>query len=205
MIGAWRAAWRAPALPFYCVQLAPFRYSGRRDPLAHSPEELPRLWEAQAAARSLPGTDLVPTIDLVDDVDNIHPARKRAVADRLAARALRRTFGRPGPAGAGPAWSGLEIRGAEAVIHFGPAGCGLASRDGKPLTDFELAGADGRWVPAEAVIRGDTVAVSSREVPAPAAVRFGWCETARPNLVDRAGLPAWPFRSDGPIWKPPAP
>ena len=204
-VDAWRAAWRAPALPFYCVQIAPFRYTGRKDPLAHSPEELPRLWEAQLAALALPQTGLVPTTDLVDDLDNIHPTHKREVAERLAALALSRTYGRRGLAWAGPSFARFEVRGLEAVVHFNPAGSGLASRDGKPLTDFEIAGADGRWMPAQAVIRGDTVVVSSRDGSVPAAARFGWSEAARPNLVDRAGLPVWPFRSNGPAWKPSVP
>ena len=122
------------------------------------------------------------------------------VGDRLAALALAETYGRQGPAWAGPAFAHLEIHGAEAIVHFRNAGNELAARDGKPLTDFEIAGADGVFVPAAAVVRDDTVTVSSRQVRNPSAVRFGWTETARPNLVNRAGLPAYPFRSDSPVW-----
>ena len=201
MIDAWRAAWRQPALPFYYVQIAPFLYTGRKDPLPHSAEELPKLWEAQAAALRIPHTGLVPTTDLVDDVGNIHPAHKREVGERLAALALSETYERNGLMWAGPAFAKLEMQAATAVVHFRNAGGGLASRDGKPLTDFEIAGADGVFAPAGTVIRGDTVVVSSPQVAAPVAVRFGWSETARPNLVNRAGLPAYPFRSNGPVWR----
>ena len=201
LIDAWRAVWRQPALPFYCVQIAPYLYTGRKDPLPHSAEELPKLWAAQAAALRIPHTGLVPTTDLVDDVSNIHPAHKREVGERLAALALAETCGRPGPGWEGPAFAKLEISDAQAVVHFRNTGGGLASRDGRPLTDFEIAGADGVFVPAAAVIRGDTVVVSSSQVAAPAAVRFGWSETARPNLMNRAGLPAYPFRSNGPVWR----
>jgi len=148
----------------------------------------------------LPHTGLVPTTDLVDDLGDIHPAHKREVGERLAALALNDTYGRKGFAWAGPTFAHLEIRGAAAVVHFANPGVGLVSRDDKPLTDFEIAGADGRFVPAEAVIRGDTVVVANPQVPAPAAVRFGWSETARPNLMNRAGLPAYPFRSNAPVW-----
>ncbi len=203
MIAAWRAAWHAPDLPFYYVQIAPFRYSRRHDPRPHAPDELPKLWEAQAAALRIPHTGMVPTTDLVADVDNIHPDHKLVVGDRLAALALARTYGRPDEAGEGPSFARLEIDGARAIVHFDHGAGGLASGDGRPLTDFELAGADGRFWPALAVIRGDTVAVTSPEVAAPAAVRLGWSETARPNLVDGAGLPAYPFRSNGPTWPPP--
>jgi sialate O-acetylesterase len=205
LVDAWRAAWHQPDLPFYCVQIAPFLYSQRQDRLAHAPDELPKLWEAQAAALRIPHTGMVATTDLVDDVSNIHPGRKRIVAARLAALALSTTYGRKGLAWQGPSLARLEIRDAEAIVHFANADGGLASRDGSPLTDFEIAGADGRFVPAAAVIRGDTVVVSSPPVPAPVAVRFGWREDARPNLMNHAGLPAYPFRTDGPVWQPVAP
>ena len=187
----------AAAMPFYYVQIAPFLYTSRKDKLAHSATDLPRLWAAQAAALQIPHTGMVPTTDLVDDVGNIHPAHKREVGDRLASLALANTYGRKGLAWAGPMFARLKVRGAKAVVHFNNVGDGLAARDASALTDFEIAGADGIYVPAVAVIRGDTVVVSSPQVKTPAAVRFGWTETARPNLVNRAGLPAYPFCSDG--------
>jgi sialate O-acetylesterase len=199
LIDAWRGVWGRQDLPFYSVQIAPFLYTRRKDPLPHSAEELPRLWEAQAAARRIPHTGLVPTTDLVDDVSNIHPAHKREVGERLAALALAETYGRRGLAWAGPSFAKLKIQGAKAVVHFHNAGDGLASRNGKPLTDFEIAGADGVFAPADAVIRGKTVVVSNPKVAAPVAVRFGWSETARPNLMNDDGLPAYPFRSNGPV------
>jgi sialate O-acetylesterase len=59
-----------------------------------------------------------------------------------------------------------------------------------------IAGEDRRFVPADAVIAGDRVIVSSPQVAEPVAVRFAWHETARPNLANSAGLPAVPFRTD---------
>ena len=72
------------------------------------------------------------------------------------------------------------------------------SRDGKPLTWFTIAGADGKYVPADAKISGDTVEVSAAKVEKPVAVRFAWAETAQPNFFNGAGLPAEPFRTDEP-------
>jgi sialate O-acetylesterase len=65
-----------------------------------------------------------------------------------------------------------------------------------------MAGADGIFQPATATIAGDTVILENKDVPAPTAVRLGWSETAQPNLVNQDGLPAYPFRSNGPDWHP---
>jgi len=199
LIGAWRAAWREPELPFYFVQVAPFRYSTRRDPLSHTPEELPRLWAGQVAALRVPGTGMVPVSDLVDDLNDIHPGHKRIVGERFAALALARTYGQTGRAWSGPLFAGCTFRGAEAIVAFDHAD-GLAVRGGAEPAEFELAAADGPFVPARAVIRGDTVVVASPQVPHPARVRLGWSETAQPNLVNAAGLPAGSFQSDLPPW-----
>jgi sialate O-acetylesterase len=82
-------------------------------------------------------------------------------------------------------------------LSFDWVGRGLATRDGKPLSWFEIAGEDRKFVPAEATIDGATVIVSSEKVKAPTAVRFGWSQVAQPNLVNKEGLPASPFRTDG--------
>jgi sialate O-acetylesterase len=73
----------------------------------------------------------------------------------------------------------------------------LASRDGKDLTWFEIAAADKAFVKAQAKIEGETVVVSSEKVAQPTAVRFGWNELAEPNFMNKEGLPASPFRTEG--------
>jgi sialate O-acetylesterase len=95
----------------------------------------------------------------------------------------------------------MTVNDGKAIIRFQHSGSGLQSRDGKPLTDFEVVGEDGKFVPASATIEGQTVVASSPAVPAPKAVRFAWREDARPNLMNKEGLPAEPFRTDGPLAK----
>ncbi len=203
LVEGWRTAWRRPDLPFYCVQIAPFHYTGRKaDPVPHSDEELPKLWEAQARALQLPHTGIVPITDLVDDLDNIHPGHKREVGGRLAALALAETYGRHDLVHSGPVFSGLTIDGPHAVVRFDGADA-LVTRDGKPPTGFEVAGKDGAFVPAEAAIHGTRVDVFSPAVTSPVAVRFGWHETGQFNLMNTAGWPAYPFRSNGPVWPNP--
>jgi sialate O-acetylesterase len=83
-------------------------------------------------------------------------------------------------------------------VTFSNVGSGLACRDGKPLTWFSIAGADGKFAPAKAEIMGNKVIVTAPEVPHPVAVRFGWNEAAQSNFINKEGLPATPFRSDNP-------
>jgi sialate O-acetylesterase len=200
LITGWRTAWNRSDLPFYCVQLAPFLYSRRKDKLSHTEQALPELWEAQAASLAIPHTGLVPTTDLVDDVRNIHPGHKREVGTRLASLALARTYGRQGFADGAPMFDTIEMNGAAAIVRFRNVGAGLIARDGQPLTEFEVAGADGQFVPAQATIRNsNTVVVSSPQVSTPTVVRFAWRETAQPNLCNKAGWPAFPFRTNGPL------
>ncbi len=201
LVASWRAAWGRPDLPFYSVQLAPFYYTKRKDKLPHADDELPKLWEAQLRATAIPHTGLVPITDTVDDLANIHPGKKSVVGHRLAALALADTYHLANVSATFPTFDRLEIKGATAIVHFHDAD-GLATRDGQPPTDFEIAGAGGKFVPATAAIHGDTVEVGSPEVASPATVRFAWHETARPNLENHAGWPAYPFRSDGPSWRP---
>ena len=74
-------------------------------------------------------------------------------------------------------------------------GSGLASRDGKPLREFEIAGPDGKFLPAEAVIEGSDVLVSNAAVPAPTQVRHAWTQIPEANLINKEGLPASAFRT----------
>jgi sialate O-acetylesterase len=75
----------------------------------------------------------------------------------------------------------------------------LVSHDGKPLTDFTIAGSGGKFVTAEAVIKGNTIEVSTSSITAPVAARFAWSESAQPNFYNKNGLPAVPFRTDNPL------
>ena len=139
------------------------------------------------------------TTDLVDNLDDIHPRDKATVGHRLALLALNRTYGQKNLVCVGPTFHKLRTTGNQAVLRFDHADGGLVSKDGKPLTCFTIAGADGKFVPAEAKIVGDTVGVSAAGIDQPVAVRFAWTETAQPNFYNQAGLPAEPFRTDDPL------
>ncbi len=195
LVHGWREAWGRD-FSFYSVLIAPHLYHVVRPALVVSPEAQPRFWLQQiAATRRVPGTGLVGTTDLVDDLADIHPRNKRDIGERLARLALAKDYGRADLVWSGPVFRSVKFEQDRAILHFDHAD-GLASADKKPLGWFTVAGADGRFFPGQAEIVGDAVVVGSPHVPAPAVVRFAWDEAARPNLVNGAGLPALPFRSD---------
>jgi sialate O-acetylesterase len=188
LIQGWRTVWGQGDFPFLFVQLAPFDYGG-------VPTRLPELWEAQAATLAFPNTGMAVTTDLVASLKDIHPPNKQDVGKRLALWALAKTYHRSDVEFSGPVFDSQAVEGKQIRLKFKHAE-GLVSRDGKPLNWFSIAGADKKFVPAEAVIEGDSVVVSSPSVAEPVAVRFGWHQLAEPNLANKAGLPPSPFRTD---------
>jgi sialate O-acetylesterase len=189
LISGWRRVW-GKEMPFYFVQIAPWQPEKGGYPQG----ELPKLWEAQVASLKIPHTGMAVTTDLVDDIKDIHPRNKLDVGNRLALWALAKTYGKKDVVYSGPLYRSMKVDGDKVRLSFAHA-AGLKSRDGKALTGFEVAGADGKFVPAEAAIDGDTVVVQAKGVSEPAVVRFGWNNTANPNLANKEGLPASPFRT----------
>ncbi|MDA0588926.1 MAG: sialate O-acetylesterase [Planctomycetota bacterium] len=188
LIDGWRASWPQKDLPFYFVQIAP--WSGR-----YEPGELPALWEAQTKSLKIADTGMAVITDLVDNIGDIHPRNKLDVGNRLALWALAKTYGQKDIVYSGPLYQSLKVDGDKVHLSFAHAR-GLKSRDDKPLSEFQIAGADGKFVAATARIDGDTVVVSAAGVSEPKHVRFGWHKVANPNLVNGAGLPASPFQTD---------
>ena len=198
LVGGWRQIWGEGDFAFYFVQIAPFKYYSSKTRRANARDMLPEFWTLQSkAARTLKHTGMAVITDLVNNVDDIHPRDKATVGHRLALLALDKTYDKE-VASESPVFEKMKIKGDKAVLSFEHAQGGLISKDGQPLTWFEIAEADGKFVPAEAKIVGKTVEVSSTEVKVPVTVRFAWDETAQPNLANAAGLPAEPFRTDEP-------
>ncbi len=187
LIAGWRKVWGQGDFPFYFVQLAPYTYQG-------SEVALPEIWEAQTSIlSSVKNTGMAVTTDITN-LKDIHPKNKQDVGKRLALWALAKVYGKNDLTYSGPLYKGMKAEGSKIRIEF-EHGAGLKSRDDKPLSWFQIAGESGEYVDATAVIDGDTVLVSSDKVEKPASVRFGWHQLAEPNLVNKAGLPASPFRT----------
>jgi len=187
MIEDWRERWGQGDFPFIYVQLAPFRY-GRFDPAACA-----ELREAQLLTLKLPNTGMAVTMDIGNPKD-IHPKNKQDVGKRLALWALALAYGKD-VVYSGPLYDSMKIESDKIRITFKHVDGGLVAKGGE-LTYFEIAGPDRKFVPAKAVIDGDTIVVSSPQVKQPVAVRYAWRDDAEPNLFNKAGLPASPFRTD---------
>jgi sialate O-acetylesterase len=186
MVQGWRKAWGRGDFPFYYVQIAPYRYN--------APEACAELREAQAHALRLRNTGMVVTMD-IGDVNDIHPRNKQEVGRRLALWALAKDYGK-NVTFSGPLFEKMTVVGHEARISFRYAEKGLATSDGKAPSDFQIAGADRKFVPAHARIDGSQVVVWADGIEHPVAVRYAWSDLANPNLVNGNGLPASPFRTD---------
>lgn len=187
MIDGWRKAWKKQ-FPFYFVQIAPFAYSDE-----HINGAL--LREAQTKAAHHPNTGMVVVSDLVDNVKDIHPVEKKEVASRLANYALAETYGVKGLVYKSPVYASHQIEKGKIRVNFDNVPTGLISKGGTP-TEFYIAGADNKFVPATAKIEGKSVVVSSKEVKEPVAVRFGFTNASIPNLFSTEGLPVNLFRTD---------
>ena len=193
LISSWRTLWNNAKAPFYFVQIAPHTYSKAK---GLDEQTLPEFRKAQAAALDIPNTGMVITTDLVDDLEDIHPTYKWEVGRRLALLALAKDYSKNNEY-SGPTFKQLKINGNKAELQFDHAE-GLNSNNGEALTWFTIAGADNNFVQANATIKGDKVIVLSPAVTSPRNVRFGWNEAAQPNLYNKAGLPAVPFRTNSP-------
>jgi sialate O-acetylesterase len=186
MIGSWRASW-ADNFPFYFVQIAPFSYG------FYNVGALIR--EQQTKCLTIPATGMVVVHDLVDDVSNIHPTKKREVALRLADLALAENYGAKGVVYKYPMYKGMVIEKNRVRILFDHAENGLVATDKVP-NEFYIAGTDQKFLYANARIEGKSVVVWNKAVKEPVAVRFGFGNTSIPNLFNKEGMPVNLFRTD---------
>ena len=188
MISDWRKKF-GNELPFFAVQLAPFRGGA-------SGVDYAELRDAQLyATKALPKVGIAVITDVGNETD-IHPKPKQPVGERLAISALGIAYGKKIEI-LGPQFKSLSTEGNKAVLTFDHVGGGLVAKGGD-LTGFAVAGDDNVFHPAKAEIKGDTVVVSSEKVEKVKSVRFGWVNFAKPtlNFFNKDGLPASPFRTD---------
>ncbi len=190
MIADWRSAFGQGDFPFYIVSLPAY--------MQRSATPVDAEWAEMREAQALTATHvhnscLAVTID-TGDPDNIHPTEKIPAGDRLGLCALANYYGKK-VVFEGPTLSKVDRRHGSIRLHFSHTDGGLVAKGGE-LEQFQIAGADKKWAWANGKIVGDTIVVSSPEVPEPKQVRYAWQNNPPATLFNGAGLPASPFRTD---------
>ena len=184
MIEDWRHEWGVGDFPFLFVQISNFK--------SNDTENWAELREQQLKTLELTNTAMAVTID-IGNPDNVHPTDKVDVGLRLALAARALSYGED-ISYSGPIFRQATPEGSSIRVWFDHHAKGLAPKGGV-LTGFEVAGADGKFVPATATIDGNTVVAASDAVAEPVAVRYGWANSPLCNLFNGEGLPASPFTS----------
>ncbi len=188
LLHSFRTAFRNPELPLYFVQLAPFTYGG------NDPQALPRFWEAQQKfAESDPYAGMA-VINDAGNIRDIHPRNKHTVGHRLALLAFSKSYGMKDIKALSPVYDSFKVQDSQMILSFRNAES-LKTRDGKAPSHFEIAGADGVFHPANAVISGSSIILSSADVEKPAFARYAWHQQAEPNVRNEAGLQLGAFRT----------
>lgn len=190
-IADWRDKWKQPNAPFLYVQLPGFMDYN------YLPAESnwAKFRESQLISLSAPNTAMAVAIDL-GEWNDIHPDNKRDVGERLALAALKIAYGE-NLVHSGPIYQSSAIDGNRIIINFTSTGTGLITNDGEELSEFAIAGLDKKFVWAKAKIEGNTIVVWNDSVSNPMYVRYAWADNpVNPNLYNKEGLPASPFRSD---------
>ena len=191
MISDWRSKWQEGNLPFLFVQLPGFMDYN----YLPSESQWAMFREAQAKSLSLPNTAMAVAID-IGEWNDIHPDRKKEVGDRLALGAEKIAYDEK-IIYSGPLYKSQVIQGSKIIISFTNTGSGLTTNDKQAPAEFAIAGADKKFVWAQATIDGDKIIVSNDDVPDPKYVRYAWADDpVNPNLINKEGLPAAPFRTD---------
>jgi len=192
MIADWRNKWKERDLPFLYVQLPNFMEVN----YLPSESEWAELREAQLKTLSVSNTGMAVAIDL-GEWNDIHPDRKKEVGERLALVAEKIAYGENDIVYSGPIYQSSTTSDHKIIISFTSTGSGLITNDGQELSQFAIAGADKRFVWANAKIEDDKVVVWNDDVPNPVYVRYAWADNPdNPNLYNKEGLPASPFRTD---------
>lgn len=190
LVGQWRTFFRSPNLPFYYVQIAPWQSGGK--------DELDWAWFRQAQLelmKEVPNVGMVTTTDAGSEIF-IHPPYKIKVGERLAYWALAKTYGKEGIAYSGPIYNSCKVNGKIVEVQFDYGEDGMTPEN-EELKGFEIAGADGKFLPAHAEIIGGSsvVKVWNETIVTPKEVRYCFRNYKEGSLCNNAGIPASPFRA----------
>jgi sialate O-acetylesterase len=192
LIKDWRYNWHQGNFPFLYVQLPNF--------IEVNTETTKYDWayfrETQLKALAIPNTGMAVTID-IGEYNDIHPVKKKDLGYRLALAAQKIAYGEKQIVYSGPVYTSSKIEGNKVTLAFSNTGSGLTTKNGEELNCFEICSADNEYYPAQAKIVKDKIIVWSEKVASPVAVRYAWANNPiDPNLYNKEGLPATPFRTN---------
>lgn len=191
LVNDWRNQWKQAELPFLYVQLPGFMDMN----YLPSESQWATLRESQLKGLALPNTAMVIAIDL-GEWNDVHPDNKKDIGIRLALAARKLAYGE-NIVYSGPLYQSSKVESNKIIVTFNHTGGGLITNDEEEPSEFAIAGADKKFVWAKAKIEGDKVIVWNDDVPEPMYVRYGWADNpVNPNLYNKEGLPASPFRTD---------
>jgi sialate O-acetylesterase len=191
LIKDWRSHWQLGNVTFLIAQLPNYM------DVNYSPEESnwAQMRKVQLeTAETVPNTGIGVNIDL-GEWNDIHPANKKPVGERLALQAMKVTYGDKNVLSSGPIRKSARLDGNKIIISFDNVGSGLVSGNGEELSHFAIAGEDGVYEWAKAEIKGNEVVVWNDNIEKPVSVRYAWADNPDfANLYNKEGLPACPFQ-----------
>jgi sialate O-acetylesterase len=192
MITDWRNKWNIRDAPFLYVQLPGFMDYN----YLPAESQWAAFRDAQRKSLAVPNTGMAVAIDL-GEWNDLHPDRKKEVGERLAIAAMNIAYGEKNIVPAGPLFQAAKAEGNKIILSFSNTGSGLVSNDGEELSEFAIAGADKKFVWANAKIEGDKVILWNDAIANPVFVRYAWADNpVNPNLYNKEGLPASPFEAE---------
>ncbi|NLZ96317.1 MAG: sialate O-acetylesterase, partial [Bacteroidales bacterium] len=184
LVTSWRKTW-GKQLPFYYTQLSSMKFG--RETWGHFRDSQRRL------LNRISNSGMVVTSDIGEEND-VHPTKKKEVGERLARWALADTYNKK-IVKSGPLFDSIEIKNNTIVVTFHHT-MQLKTSDKKPVREIEVAGRDKIFRPATAIIKGNTLHVSSNEIDHPYFVRYAWNSFSKGNLVNEVQLPASTFSNE---------
>lgn len=185
LISKWRESWGDDRLPFIMVQLPMHKYAADPD-FKH----WCKIRSAQMKAfRTVKNTGIAVILDC-GEFNEIHPKDKLPVGERLCLQAEKLVYGMDADA-FGPIFDSCVFQNGKAEIAFLHAEQGFDVRG--EIKGFEIAGEDGEYVPAQAILEKGTATVYSDDVPKPAAIRYNWTNYGEVTVFGKNGIPMAPF------------
>ena len=195
MVSSWRKNWDNGEFPFYYAQIAPYNYAQLAPFHKGGKYNSAFLRDAQRKSLSKISNSAMAVLMDIGEENMIHPSKKKQGGERLAYLALAKTYGIKGFSATSPLYESITIEKNEAIVKFKDVPNGLTSFS-KELSLFEIAGADKKFYPAKAVIKGSSINVSSEQVKNPVAVRYAFNDFIVGDLFGNEGLPVSSFRTD---------